>query len=389
MYAKPQPVAAFVRQCGMSLVELLVGIAIAMIASVFMLQLFSVNEGQQRVASGGADAITNGQIALFQIERDLRMAGLSVGAMSCPDILIFYQGLGTQSVSTFPVRLSADTNFLISASDYVPDDSDQVEVLYSASPLGAIPSVLQTAMPTSSSVLRVDDGHGFFQGELVLLGDPAYPSKPCAIVQMSKDGQRTGTANTTTSGTMWNLLHSSGSFPYNTPNGTDFFPAGDPTASPPIPAGYGVGALAFRLGDMVRQRYRISNNDELVVDDLSDPSAVTTITLAKGVVALKGLYAIDTSVIPDGVADEFWSRDEMEAKIAGNAVKPHQVVGARIALVVRNSQYDREYTSPFASGKELWDGGPVLTIGGTYGPNYRYAVLQTAVPFRNVIWNTP
>lgn len=362
---------------GMSLVELLVGIAIAMIASVFMTQMFTVTEGQQRTASGGADAVTNGQIALFQIERDLRMAGLSVGAMTCAEIKMF-SASGVETVSTFPVRLSEDTAYLTSASDYVPDDSDQVEVLYSSSPLGAIPSTLQVAMPTSSAILRVDDGHGFFQGELVLIGSPGNPAKHCSIVQMSQDGQRTGTANTTTDGTMWNLQHNSGgSFPFNPPNSTDIFPSG----------GYGVGDIAFRLGAMVRQRYRISNNDELVVDDLSNPAAVTTLTLAKGVVALKGLYAIDTT--SDGVADEFWSRSEMDTKIASGAVQPRQVVGARIALVVRNSQYDRDYTSPFADGKTLWNNGPVLTIGGTYGPNYRYAVLQTAVPFRNVIWNVP
>ena len=176
MHAKPKYDIVLFHQRGMSLIELLVGMAIALIASVFMLQLFAANEGQQRIASGGADAITNGQIALFQIERDLRMAGLSVGAMSCPDIRIFYDGIGTQSVSTFPVRLYEDTNFLASASDYVPDDSDQFEVLYSSSPLGAIPSVLQYAMPTSSAVLRVDDGHGFNEGELVLIGDPTDPA---------------------------------------------------------------------------------------------------------------------------------------------------------------------------------------------------------------------
>lgn len=377
MHPTPKPVIDSRRQQGMSLVELLVGMVIAMIASVFMLQLFSANEGQQRIAAGGADAITNGQIALFQIERDLRMAGLSVGAMKCSEIKFYYDGIGVQSVSSLPVRLFQDTTYLSSATDYVPDDSDQVEVLYSSSPLGAIPSTLQLAMPNSSEILRIDDGHGFFEGELVLIGDPEHPSDHCSIVQMSQDAQRTGTANITTSGTMWNLQHNSGQFPYN--SSTNIFPD----------AGYGEGALAFRLGNMVRHRYRISNSDELVLDDYTDPSAITSVVLAKGVVALKGLYAVDTTATPNGVADEFWSRAEMDAKLAAGLVEPHRIVGARIALVVRNAQYDREYTSPFAAGKELWDGGPVLTIGGTYGPNYRYSVLQTAVPFRNVIWNTP
>lgn len=368
------------RMAGMSLVELLIGAVIAMIASIFMLQLFTVTEGQQRNVTSGADATTNGQVGLFQIERDLRMAGLALGSMTCSEVVMFSAVDGTvKSLSLYPVLITKDEAYLASATDYVPDDSDQIEVLYSASPLGALPSTIQVAMPDSSAILRVDDGHGFYEGELVLLGSPSSPSKHCSVVQMSQDGQKTGTGSAS-GGTMWNLQHNpGGSFPYNPPGGQNIFPTG----------GYVAGDLAFRLGAMVHQRYRIEG-ENLVVDDLTDPAATVTLTLVSGVVALKAEYAVDTTAPePDGVADAFWTRGEMDALIAaGTPIAANRVVGVRIGLVVRSQQYDRDYTSPFANGQTLWDGGPTLTIAGTYGPNYRYSVLQTTVPFRNVIWNS-
>src|SRR5471032_700320 len=62
-------------QAGFTLVELMVGMGIGMLATVIILQVMSVFEAQRRTTTGTADAQTNGGIALYNITRELQMAG--------------------------------------------------------------------------------------------------------------------------------------------------------------------------------------------------------------------------------------------------------------------------------------------------------------------------
>ena len=65
-------------QRGLSLVELLVTMAITLIATVIIFQVFEVSEGIKRTTSTGGDAQQNGAIALYVMERDLRNAGQGI-----------------------------------------------------------------------------------------------------------------------------------------------------------------------------------------------------------------------------------------------------------------------------------------------------------------------
>ena len=62
-------------QHGFSLVEIMVGLIIGLLATLVIMQVFSVFEGQKRSTTGNADAQTNGSIALYSIQRDTLMAG--------------------------------------------------------------------------------------------------------------------------------------------------------------------------------------------------------------------------------------------------------------------------------------------------------------------------
>lgn len=67
--------AAARRQLGMTLIELLIGLTIGLVASVVIVQVFSQSEVHRRAASGGADAQQAGTLASWRLMRDLRMAG--------------------------------------------------------------------------------------------------------------------------------------------------------------------------------------------------------------------------------------------------------------------------------------------------------------------------
>ena len=63
------------KQYGFSLVELMVGLVIGLLATLVIIQVFSTFEGQKRSTSGSSDAQTNGSIALMSIQRNVQMAG--------------------------------------------------------------------------------------------------------------------------------------------------------------------------------------------------------------------------------------------------------------------------------------------------------------------------
>lgn len=63
------------RQAGFTLAEIMVGLAIGMLATLVILQVFSVFETQKRATTGTADAQTNGSIALYTLGREMQLAG--------------------------------------------------------------------------------------------------------------------------------------------------------------------------------------------------------------------------------------------------------------------------------------------------------------------------
>ena len=73
-------------QSGFTLVEVLVGMAVALIGMVMMFQAMQVWDARKRTTAGGSDAQVAGSIAMFSLERDLKMAGYGFGnatAMNC------------------------------------------------------------------------------------------------------------------------------------------------------------------------------------------------------------------------------------------------------------------------------------------------------------------
>lgn len=60
---------------GFSLVEVMVGMVIALLGIIIIFQVFSVSEGIKRTTTSGGDALQNGASALFTLERSLKEAG--------------------------------------------------------------------------------------------------------------------------------------------------------------------------------------------------------------------------------------------------------------------------------------------------------------------------
>lgn len=63
---------------GFSLVEIMVGMVIALLGMIVISQVFSVSEGVKRTTTSGGDALLNGASALFELERSVKEAGYGI-----------------------------------------------------------------------------------------------------------------------------------------------------------------------------------------------------------------------------------------------------------------------------------------------------------------------
>ena len=67
-------------QRGVTLVELLVGMAIGLFAVLLITQVAILFDSQKRSTTSGADAQINGAVALHTLQRDLQAAGFGLTA---------------------------------------------------------------------------------------------------------------------------------------------------------------------------------------------------------------------------------------------------------------------------------------------------------------------
>lgn len=352
---------------GVSLVEILIGLLISSIGILVMLNLFAFAEGQKRTTTSGSDAQVNGQMALLALERDTRMAGYGLALSTCTTIRAYNENATPQTftLTALPVLLTNEDG-----------NRDKVQVTYSNSGFAAFPAVIQKNMPDSSAELSVNFGTGFAQGNLVLLSQPG--GSECTLVQLSQDSQPVGTANVTGPGTQWRLQHNPGSgYVYNPPGGQSIFPAG----------GYTIGSQAFNMGAMVVREYYVANGKLMMRDPLNP--GVAALELVDGVVALRAYYGRDANgdgdldgadTDGDGIVDS-----DFDTTAPGS---PAELLAVKLAIVVRGSAHDRNYTAPATIA--LWPGGPTVstsTFALDEPEHYRYRVYSSVVPLKNVIWN--
>src|SRR5471030_495906 len=99
-----------IRSAGFTLIEVLIAMLIGMIGLVVMMQTFAVSEGFKHTATSGTDAQINGGVALYMLEREIRLGGFGMGdmqKMGCTSIRVWYNPTATgRDISFFPFMLN-------------------------------------------------------------------------------------------------------------------------------------------------------------------------------------------------------------------------------------------------------------------------------------------
>ncbi len=349
------------RQDGFSLIELMVGMTIGLLAGIIIIQVMSLFEAQRRTTTGSADAQTNGGIALYAISRELQMAGYPLipttdSALECTTVT--YGGTGITNITPVVIAEGVATS-TVSASD-------SITIRFGDGEMGGTTSRIKGA--AVAGVVPVDTSLGCRTPtverpvEITLISNGAT----CAISKSTAKSDAAG-ANTVT------LEDTTG------------------TVS---------GANLACLGDWNEVTYAVNpatgNMDRTVVRN----GVSTTAPSVVGVVNIQAQYGISASANSNQVTA--WVDPSGGTWAAPTLANRNRIKAVRIAVVARNAKIENTAVSAACSsttaaaptGVCAWAGtaaspAPVVDLspGDANWARYRYRVFETIIPLRNVIWS--
>jgi type IV pilus assembly protein PilW len=396
-------------QAGFSLVELMVGLVIGLVATVVIMQTFASFEGTKRSTTGIADAQTNGSIALFTIQRELQSAGYGMPLMSgtmptidvLPNEMTFedytgkteaeiltaqaallaayeakvaagavkvqagevFSALRCDSTSTLALDLDGDPttadvtiglNALVTPVTITDGvNGDSIAIRYGTTTRGALPTAVTNVTPPN--FVGVRNNMGCRAGDVVLVTKEVKSSTACVATKL--------TAATTNA-----LLEA-------TPNEINVLSN----------SGMAVGDRLACLGQ-VRQITFDVNGNQLRRNNTP---------VISDIVNLQAQYGVSATINSEIVAE--W-RDATGAWATPNVANRNRIKAVRLAVVARNSLLEKEVVSQACTGTATgparvcaW-GADVNLAGTDVGADwnrYRYRVYEVVVPLRNILAATP
>lgn len=373
------------RQRGFGLVEIVVAMALGLISTIIIFQVFAGFEGRQRTTVSHVDATESGMMALLAIERDARQGGLGLVGFGrgsdrqivCRSISAFVGG-ALQTTAVMPVRLIEGTTA----------SGDTIEVTYGTSPFSATPARLVVDAVSSDPAVDLvvsnsANGQMFAVGDTLLVSEPGQPTKPCA--QLKVTGQAVDLAGI--------RIQHAASDPMNPDATNNIFPV-SPTigyrTSPTNPS------LVINVGRLMRVQYAVSGRSLEALDLASGAREA----LADSIVAVQAQYGITATALSQDITAWVNPSGAWATPSPGDVAR---IKAIRIAVVARSTNPERDdvtdatCTTPggtVSAGPCAWiddsvaSPAPAIDLSGLGADwrRFRYRVYETVVPLRNVIW---
>lgn len=383
-------------QSGFSLVELMVGMIIGMLAIVVMFQIFAVSESQRRTTAGAGDSQQNGVTSLYLIERDARMAGYGFNYMP----LLGCQGSGTHNPT------GAAVNFPLVAlriTDGGATAPDALTFTYGSADSFAFPA--SVARQFANRFQLKDTRFQFREGDVVVA---ASAGLPCSLFQVTSIPTTSGLTDnigfggatyTDDQGVVRSATYSpAGALPVN-------YPAWNPAAGV-----MGSGGRLFNLGPTPASiTYSIAQS-QLISRDAFVPN--DTLAVSDGIVQLQAQYGFSANCPPGGIYPQTQPcRIDSAAASVGTinlagvdqwghtmpaAATPNdwrKVIAVRVAIVSRSMTPERpdpDNVCRTTVAMPVWPGvGTPLDVSVWDPANwrcYRYRVFEMTAPLRNMLW---
>lgn len=361
---------------------------IGLITVLVVTQVMQVAAAQKQAATSGADSIVNAALGLYTIERDGKNAGYGLSTMrnavGCPIVARF----GTTDLP--PLNLVPAT-----ITDGAAGAPDAIRFLASSKNGITIPTRIAQDHPKTAANFFVDSDVGIDDGDLMLavpatLSTATPPTTWCSVFQHHTGGGGGGGGQGQNQ-----VLHPSGQSELNHPGGNNIWPD----------AGYAVGDFIVNLGAMSDHTYSINRINGKTWLHLSDfnlgINTANELDLYPNVVQLQAVYGKD-ALLGDGIVDAW------DAAVPATAEQWQQIRAIRIAIVARSQNRESGIVTLNGDGSVAattcnsatphpaavcWrpnPGGNAVNIDVSAGSadwqQYRYRVVETTIPLRNVIW---
>ncbi len=381
---------------GVTLIELMVGLVIGLIAVLVISQVLLAAEGQKRTTTSGSDAQVTGTLALYTLQRDLQMSGYGLAASQL--------GLGCNIRSHLFNALNGGAGRLMAPVRITPSATtggpDTLRILGSATDKFSVPTLITSDHPKTGAIgvteFVVNNTVGIQAGDLMIAVPPAPDASNMCTAFLASG---VGTAPP-------RVFHDSGAgvdpLGWNGSGAgasqtlvSNFFPA----------AGYPASSYLINLGaGLIDRSYSVVAGTLRVAEFNNNASPLTVTDLFPQVVNMRALYGKDTSSTPDGSVDLY------DNTLPTTSADWARVVTIRIVLVVRSSQYEKDEVTPSAP---IWDLGDATAIGAVAGlqtcasgtgkcldlnvdgdinandwKHYRYKIYETVIPVRNLVWRS-
>ncbi|MFM2068513.1 MAG: hypothetical protein RLZZ584_3422, partial [Pseudomonadota bacterium] len=418
-------------QHGATLIELMVGVIIGMLAVLVIAQVALVYEGQKRSTTSGSDAQVNGALALQTVQRDVQMGGYgptsglsSVGGIAMPGAgCVINARLGSTPAAEAPQRLVP-----ILIGDGAGGTPDTLRIMAAGQRNFSVPIAVMSDVGHVSTDqgfrLRSGINVGNAQGDLMLaVHVPTTGAPQCTLFNLNMNGLnklvRTGSDNapietegaalgTVATGTplfdtnaaaggiavgprLGHVADGSADAIWNGDGATPLFP--DALLAPVDPSQPNTYLVNLgRPADFIYRSYSVGTAGLAVrIFDATTGNA-TTEDLYSGILSLQAVYG--KALGADTQQVTVWNATDPALDVAtatGTAINGwSRVVAVRIAVVARSQQYEKtEVTTTLP----VWhpDGVTAESIKvdtNTDWKHYRYKVYETVVPLRNMIWQS-
>lgn len=344
------------RSQGLGLIDLLVGLAIGMVATVVILNTMVMFDARRRSTIGNADAQINITFAGGWLSRELRIAGHGLSPSSALGCLTHRAAVGTPDASFALVPVS-----ITQGQAGAPDTLTVIAAGEQALP----PARLIAPYTMGGRQLTLDSTLGVATGNQLLLH--AAGQADCALLSVASVSVGAYTVQPVD---ISNLL-----------SGLAF-----PT-----------GSSVVNLGRLRYRRYAVDARQRLQLDSF-DPAlgAWVTSTQADGVVNLQLQYGFDARPgVQASPQVTFWGDDLIDADNdgqVGDIGDWQRLLAVRFAVVVRSVQR-REASCDAPT--PTWSAGdtngalvstPISLAHIADWSCWRYRVFQTEVPLRNQLW---
>jgi type IV pilus assembly protein PilW len=341
---------------GLSLIDLLVGLAVGMVATVVILNAMVMFDARRRSTIGSTDAQINISFAGGWLTRELRIAGHGLNPSTALGCVTHRAAAGTPDAS-FTLVPAIITQGSAGAPDAL--------TILAAGEQALPPARLISPYTMEGNQLTLDSTLGVVNGNQLLLY--AAGQADCALLSVASVSIG---AFTVQPSVVTGML-----------SGTTF-----PTNSSVV-----------NLGQLRYRRYSLTDKQRLQLDSFN-PALGTwiTSTQADGIVNLQLQYGFDTrSGTQASPQVTFWSDALIDADVdgqVGDSGDWQRVLAIRFAVVVRSAQRREEACDAPVPTWLAGDtsGALVATdISLTHIDDWRcwrYRVFQTEVPLRNQLW---